>query len=157
MKKYKPKQGDVFRYLITPGEINNGFTIFGYGRVLDQSTAAFYSNNALPPRKVDETPTLENVLVLDVAFVVGCTYDGFDTGLYEVMENVELETKFKEPIYFYHRAVASNMCNIFDIWDSSIYKEVPIGEVPMSIERWGAYSHIHIEKRLGIYREKAKA
>jgi hypothetical protein len=73
------------------------------------------------------------------------------------MENVELETKFKEPIYFYHRAVASNMCNIFDIWDSSIYKEVPIGEVSMSIERWGAYSHINIEKRLGIYREKAKA
>ncbi len=157
MKKYKPKQGDVFRYLITPGEINNGFTIYGYGRVLDKSTAAFYSNNALPPRKVGVSPTLENVLVLDIAFIVGCTYDGFDSGLYEVMENVELEHKFKEPIYFYHRSVGSNICQIFNIWDKNSSKEVAIGEVPVTIERWGAYSHIHVEKRLGIYREKTKA
>jgi hypothetical protein len=153
MKKYKPKQGDVFRYLITPGESNNGFTIFGYGRVLNESTAAFYSNNALPPRKVNKEPTIEDVLILDIAFIVGCTFDGFDSGFYELMGNVELESKFTDSIYFYHRSVGSNICNLFSIWDSENYREVAIEEVPVTVERWGSFSHTHVEKRLGIYRE----
>ncbi len=154
MKKHRPKQGDVFRYIITPGEINNGFTVYGYGRVLNNTTAAFYSNNALPPRKVSESPNLDSVLVLDVAFVVGCTFDGFDSGLYEVIGNVELERKFKEPIYFYHRSVGEDSCDVFSIWDSGSYMKVSIEDVPVTIERWGSFSHIHVEKRLGIYREE---
>jgi len=152
MKKHKPKQGDVFRYLITPGEANDGFTIYGYGRVLNKTTAAFYSSHAAPPRRKDGTATVEDVLVLDVAFIVGCTFDGFDTGLYEVMANVELEGKFMEPIYFYHRSVNDNTCKVFNIWDGNTYTDISISDLPVTIELWGAYSHIHIEKRLGIYR-----
>ena len=152
MKKHKPIEGDLFRYVITDGEINNGITIYGYDRVLNESTAAFYSNHAHPPREVSVLPSIEQILALDVAFVVGCSFDGFDSGLYKTIENIELESKFKQPIYFYHRAVAENICNIFDIWDPTYNKHVDISEMPVQIEQWGAYSHIHIEKRLGIYR-----
>jgi len=152
MKKHKPIEGDLFRYIITDGKINNGLTVYGYGRVLNETTAAFYSNDAHPPRKEGVLPSVEQILALDVAFVVGCTFDGFNTGLYELLENIELESKFKQPIYFYNRSVAENKCNISDIWDSTYSKIIDISEMPVQIERWGAYSHIHIEKRLGIYR-----
>ncbi len=152
-KKFKPTEGDVFRYLITDGAVNDGFTIYGYGRVLNDTTAAFYSNYALPPRKIGFVATIENVLILDVAFIVGCCYDGFENGLYEVIGNAPLEEKFKNPIYFYHRAVGETQCNIFNIWDSAQEISMHISKVPVHIEHWGAYSHIHVEKRLGIYRE----
>ncbi len=153
-KKYIPKEGDIFRFLITSGDENNGFTIYGYGRVLNTSTAAFYSNTAHPPRKIGVTASIEQILALDVAFVVGCTFDGFDNGLYEVIGNVPLENKFKSPIYFYHRSVADDRCSLFNVWDSSNVQTVHISEMPVHIERWGTYSHIHVEKRLGIYRGK---
>ena len=151
-KKYKPNEGDIFRYLITDAKVNNGFAIYGYGRVLNDTTIAFYSNDAHPPRKVDSTATIEQILALDVAFVAGCTFDGFDSGLYEVLENRELEEKFRKPIYFYHRSFAENRCDVFNIWDRTDCYSVDIKDLPLHIERWGAYSHIHVEKRLGIYR-----
>jgi hypothetical protein len=152
MKKYKPKEGDLFRYLITDAASNDGFAVYGYGRVLDDTTAAFYSNSALPFTKRGVTDNLEDILLLDVAFIVGCTFDGFYSGLYEVIASLPLENKFKQPIYFYHRSVAENMCRVFNIWEPGKYGTLDIREVPVHIERWGAHGHIHIEKRLGIYR-----
>ncbi len=156
-KKYKPVEGDIFKYLITDGAVNDGFTICGYGRVLNSMTAAFYSNYALPPRKVGFVATVEHVLILDVAFVVGCTFDGFDNGNYDVIGNVPLENKFKKPIQFYHRAFGKTECRIFNIWDSDKETSMDIRKVPVHIEHWGAYSHVHVEQRLGIYRANEDA
>ncbi|MDA3876119.1 MAG: hypothetical protein PF483_03410 [Halothiobacillus sp.] len=156
-KKYKPVEGDIFKYLITDGAVNNGFTIYGYGRVLNSTTAAFYSNYALPPRKSGFVATVEHVLILDVAFVVGCTFDGFENGIYEVIGNVPLENKFKNPIQFYHRAVGETLCFIFNIWASADKLSMDISQVPVQIEQWVAYSHVHVEQRLGIYRANKNA
>lgn len=150
MKKLKPKSGDLFRFLITHGDDNDGFFVYGYGRVLNNTTVAMYSNNALPPRKKGVTPSVNEILNLDVAFVVGCSFDGYESNIYEVIENVELEEKFKEPYFFYHRSVASDTCSIFNIWDSSVTQNVHISEVPVGVERWACYGHSHMELRLGI-------
>ena len=80
------------------------------------------------------------------------SFDGFESGLYEVLENRELEEKFQRPIYFYHRSFAEKQCDVFNIWDRADCYSVDIKDLPLRIERWGAYSHIHVEKRLGIYR-----
>ena len=151
--KIKPIQGDIFRYLITDGKDNSGRSIYGYGRVLTELYCAFYSNSSLRFLKPGEFAKVEDILLLDVSFVAPCTYDGYEDGTYEVLENIPLERKFKTPIYFYHRAVGENICKVFNIWDSDLKEDINIQEISPIIEQWASYSHIHILKRLGIYKK----
>lgn len=147
-------EGDLFRYRLFDDTNASDRAVYAYGRVLDPVTAAFYSNRALPAMKPGEFPPIEAILGLDVAFVVGCAFDGFEDGRYEVIANAPLEPRFREPIRFYHRAVGEDICEVFDIWRPGESEELHISEVPAQVEQWAAYRHEHIERRLGYCRRE---
>lgn len=160
----KLESGDVFRFsLDQPGA--DGEPIHFYGRVLIDHHAAFYSNYSLSNTRMREYMAerrngnteshprssfeLRDVLEMDVVFVGSC-YAGFHDRKYKVIGNVPLEPKFKKPIRFYHRPVASNRCAVFDIWNPNESISHDISDLHPQIEQWSATDHKYVLQRLGI-------
>jgi hypothetical protein len=157
----KVQSGDVFRF----AHSFEGHRVHFYGRVIVDHHAAFYTNSALDhiarrrvqdahrrgelPRPEDREFKLEDVKLLDVAFIGSC-YGGFAAGKYRLLGNVPLEDKFKQPLYFYHRAVGDDVCRVFDIWRPREEREVDIAELDPRIERWSALGHYDVLLRLGL-------
>lgn len=160
----KLASGDVFRFsLDQPGA--DGKPVYYYGRVITDHHAAFYSNYSLSnvlmreymaeqqsgntksrPRSSFE---LRDVLEMDVAFIGSC-YAGFYDRKYKVIGNIPLEPRFKKPIRFYHRPVASSKCEVFDVWKPNESILCDISELDPQIEQWCAADHKYVLQRLGI-------
>ena len=156
--------GDVFRFsLEKPGA--DGQPVYYYGRVLTDHHAVFYSNDSLRNVRTREymeerqggnresrprsSFELRDVLEMDVAFIGSC-YAGFYARKYRLIGNIPLEPRFKKPIRFYHRPVASSRCEVFDIWKPNEPVFCDISELDPQIERWCAADHEYVLQRLGI-------
>jgi len=165
----KLRSGDVFRFTHIFDNPEGKFRVHFYGRVIVGYDAAFYNNNNLHYIRINKVRDalsrgektlgasnlpfeLEDVLLLDVAFIGSC-YAGFAEGKYRVIGNVPLEAKFTRPILFYRRPVGSDICFVYDIWDSKVpheEREVHITELDPRIEQWSATHHRTVLGRLGL-------
>ena len=134
VRKPKLSPGDVFRFPLRKG--------WGFGRVLTESERAFYSCRAT----TKDVP-LEEVVSNEVAFVQGCSDDGFYKKRWRVLGNLPLGPELTRPTYLFHQAVGATTCEVFDIWSPAVSREVPETECE-DIEQWGAWSDVHVVERL---------
>ncbi len=132
----KPKlvAGDIFRFPLERG--------YAFGRVLTILERAYYRFTS--PRS---DVALAEIVKHEVAFVVGCTDDGFYKKRWRVIGNLPLESRLAQPTWFFHQAVGSKTCDVFDIWNRDVIKTMPASECK-GIEQWGAWSEVHIAERL---------
>ncbi len=135
----KLNEGDIFKF-----RINDKVT--RYGRVIKEGFLVFYGMGML---RCGVKPQLEDIVKFDIKLVIGSTCYVFLTKKYKVIGNLPLEEKFKQPVYFYHRSAYQDICEIFNIWEASVYTKKHINEIHPQIEQWSSYSHYHILKRLG--------
>lgn len=141
-RKIKTQSGDLFVF-----KMDNEY--FGFGRVLKEYFIAIY----LYKSTTNKVP-VEEVIQKKVAFVIGTTEDGFYNRKWKIIGNCPLENLFTEPIYFFHQAVMSDECRVFNIWKDHDYKIILESECKnmtwghFGIEQWGSYSNGHIIERL---------
>jgi len=133
-RKPKLEAGDIFRFPLGSG--------FAFGRVLTDNERAFYLFQA-PTKDV----ALPDVVSKHVAFIVGCTDDGFYNRRWRVVGRLPLEPHLTKPIWFFHQSVGSKTCQVFDVWHPDSDKEMPEAECK-DLEQWGAWSEVHIVERL---------
>lgn len=131
----KLKEGDFFLFPI-------GNSMWGYGRVLDSIHRAFYKFHTK-----EKTKDLDVIQPNGIAFVVGSTDDEFASRKWKIIGNRPLEERLKQPILFFHQAVGSDECLVFDIWKMHLQRPVHESEC-IGMEQWGSWSGIHILERL---------
>ena len=115
-RKPKTQSGDIFVF-----KMDNEY--FGFGRVLKQYYIAIYQY-----KSTTNKVSIEEVIQNKVAFVIGTTEDGFYTRKWKIIGNSPLENLFTEPIYFFHQAVMSDECKVFNIWKDHNYNTIPESE-----------------------------
>jgi hypothetical protein len=133
-RKPRLAPGDFFRLPLGDG--------YAFGRVLTETERAFYLLKA-PGKDVP----LDEVASAEVAFVVGCTDDGFSRRRWRVIGNRPLEPRLTKPTWFFHRAVGSPTCDAFDIWHPEVTETRPAAAC-QDLERWGSWSEVHVVERL---------
>jgi hypothetical protein len=141
-RRIKTQSGDVFVFKLDDEH-------YAFGRVLKEDYIAIYQFKST----IYKVP-IEDIVQNKIAFVIGTTEDGFYNRKWKIIGNSPLEQFFKEPIYFFHIAVMSDECRIFNIWDDGHYRIIRESECmnmnwgQFGIEQWSCYSSPHIIKRL---------
>lgn len=141
-RKLKTQSGDIFVFKLDDAH-------FAFGRVLKDGYIAIYQFKST----TNKVP-VEEVIQNKVAFVIGTTDDGFYSRKWKIIGNSPLEKLFTEPIYFFHIAVMSENCRVFNVWDDHNYRIIQEAECKkmnwghFGIEQWASYSSGHIIERL---------
>lgn len=134
-------QGDVFCFPLDDGRL-------GFGRVLlperGHGWYAFYLISA----ERDGELSVEQITGTPVAFVVTCNDAGFRGRRWRVIGRRPLEPHLTKPILFFHQAVGSPWCLVFDMWDANQDQKEVLASECVGIERWGAFSPAHVTERL---------
>jgi hypothetical protein len=141
-RRIKTQPGDVFVFKIDDDH-------YAFGRVLKPIYIAIYQFKS----KSNKLP-IEEIIQNKIAFVIGTTEDGFYNRKWKIIGNSPLEQFFTNPIYFFHIAIESDECRVFNIWldhEYNIIKETECQKMqwgPFGIEQWSPHSSESIIKRL---------
>jgi hypothetical protein len=143
-RRLKTQSGDVFVFKLDD-------EYFAFGRVLKEYYIAVYQFKST----TNQVP-IEEVIQNKVAFVIGCTDDGFYSRKWKIIGNSPLEKLFEEPIWFFHQGMPLHDCRVFNLWqeDDNHLRIIPESECKkmnwghFGIEQWEAYNTKDIIERL---------